>query len=306
MKLRFNLIQLSAILMIFSLLPFVSCQKENSQTSPDDPQQEEASRVSSEADAEAEGVFSKLFDDVMGVNDEVGNSGSGIFYGRPDTLTPVPRCFTVTIEHPNGTPFPVRVTIDFGNTGCTGPDGHVRRGKIITEYTARLITPGAMATTTFQNFFYDDIKVEGTHKVTNISTVPTNTTPPVRKFKVEVIEGKLTKPNGNYIKWNSIKTITQIEGTVTPTPLDDVFKVEGSGNGQTLRGNLLVAWQSTITEPLIKRFTCRWIVKGRIRTVRLNMNSNSQWVAILDFGNGICDNQATLSINGRTIQITLP
>ncbi|HMU45266.1 MAG TPA: hypothetical protein PKC72_02810 [Chitinophagaceae bacterium] len=304
MKFRFSQIQLSAILVVLSLFTFISCQKEHSQNGSDDQQQEEASTVSSESDAQAEDIFSRVFDDAMGANDEVGVGGSGVFYGRTDTLTPVPRCFTVTIEHPNGTPFPVRITIDFGNTGCPGPDGHVRRGKVITEYTARLIVPGAVAVTTFDGFYIDDIKVEGTHKITNISSA--NTTPLARKFKVEVIEGKLTKPNGNYIKWNSTKFITQVEGLVTATPLDDIFKIEGSANGQALRGNLLVAWQSTITEPLIKRFTCRWIVRGRIRTVRVNTSNNSPWVAILDFGNGICDNQATLAINGVTHQITLP
>lgn len=304
MKFRFGQIQLSAILVALSLFTFISCQKEHSQNGTNDQQQEEASTVSSESDAQAEDIFSRVFDDAMGANDEVGIGGSGVFYGRGDTLTPVPRCFTVTIEHPNGTPFPVRITIDFGSTGCTGPDGHVRRGKVITEYTARLIVPGAIAVTTFDGFYFDDIKVEGTHKITNISSA--NTTPLTRKFKVEVIDGKLTKLNGNYIKWNSTKFITQVEGLATPTPLDDIFKIEGSAHGQALRGNLLVAWESTITEPLIKRFTCRWIVKGRIRTVRVNTNTNSQWVAILDFGSGICDNQATLTINGVTHQITLP
>jgi hypothetical protein len=300
MKLKRNAISLPALLIVFALFVLVSCQKEHSQTGTD---QEELTmaQASSESDAEAEGTYKSLFDDVMGANDEVGVAGTGIFYGRTDTLTPVPRCFTVTIEHPNGTGFPVRITVDFGTTGCPGPDGHVRRGKVITEYTARLIVPGAVATTVFDGYYIDDIKVEGTHKITNIST--TNLP---RKFKVEVIDGKLTKPNGNYIKWNSTKTITQIDGLLTVNPLDDVFKIEGSSHGQVLRGNLLVGWESAITEPLIKRFTCRWIVRGVIRTVRLNATTNNPWVAILNFGNGDCDNHAVLTINGRTIQITLP
>jgi hypothetical protein len=123
---------------------------------------------------------------------------------------------------------------------------------------------------------------------------------------VDVINGKLSKPDGNYIQWNSHKIITQISGLATPNiPLDDSFRIEGSSHGQAKRGNLLVAWQSTITVPLIKRFNCRWIVEGRVRTVRVNNSNNSPWVAILDFGNGNCDNQATMTINGVTHQITL-
>ncbi|MBL0268925.1 MAG: hypothetical protein IPP99_09740 [Chitinophagaceae bacterium] len=93
---------------------------------------------------------------------------------------------------------------------------------------------------------------------------------------------------------------------MTEMPRDDVFKIEGTAYGRVKRGNLLVRWESSITEPLIRRFTCRWIVKGRIRSVRANLPSNSPWIAILDFGAGNCDNQAVLTINGNSRQITLP
>jgi len=308
MKLRLNLVRLSGLFIFFSLFTLVSCEKESSQNGTNEQQEAEASRVSGEADATAEGVFNNLFDDVLGANDDVGVSGTGIHYGRGDTLSPTPRCFTVTITHPNNTPFPVIITVDFGNTGCLGPDGHVRKGKVITHYTARLIQPGAVATTTFDNYYVDDVKVEADFlKITNTSTG--STTPPAnlaRKFKIEVQNAKLTWPNGNYIKWNSTKNIAQLAGMATINPLDDVYQITGSATGQTLRNNLLVAWQSTITEPLIKRFTCRWIVKGKIRTARLASTVNASQIAVLDFGNGICDNLAFLTINGQTTQITLP
>lgn len=306
MKYRFGFTQLAAIILLSGMFFFISCSKENSQSGTD-AQEEEVSKVSGEADAEAESVFNEFFDDVMGVNNDVGVSGSGVFFGRPDSLVPVARCFTVTITHPNNTPFPAQVVIDFGTVGCPGPDGRVRKGKIIIHYTDRLTVTGAVATTTFDRFFVDAINVEGTHKITNISGTPVPPANIARKFKVEVINGKLTKPNGDYIEWNSLKTITQIEGLITPDfPRDDVFKIEGSANGKVRRGNLLVRWESTITEPLIRRLTCRWIVRGKIRTVRANLPNNSRWVAVLDFGNGICDNLATLTINGITRQITLP
>jgi hypothetical protein len=85
-----------------------------------------------------------------------------------------------------------------------------------------------------------------------------------------------------------------------------VFKIEGSARGRVKRGTLLVAWESAITEPLIKRYTCHWIVKGQIKTVRISTTANSPWVAVLDFGAGTCDNQAVITINGVSHQITLP
>ena len=307
MKSKFGLIVLLFSGSFFSLLFFNSCQKENSQTAELESQ---ASQASSESDGEAEMVFNEIFDDVIGVNDDVGMAGTGVFgrstsgdpngtntTARPDSV----RCFTVTVTHLTSTPFPVRIVIDFGTTGCLGRDGHVRKGKIISEYTSRLLYPGAVATTTFDGFYVDDIKVEGTHVITNSSTVNVN-----RQFTVDVINAKLSKPNGNFTQWNSHKVITQFEGLSTPNlPQDDIFRIEGSSSGNAKRGNLLVAWQSSITVPLIKKFSCRWIVEGRVRTIRVNNNTTSPWIAIMDFGNGNCDNQATVIINGVTHQITL-
>jgi len=308
MKSRFNLTQIAILAFFFSLLVVYSCTRETSQSGTD-AQEEELAKVVGESDAEAETSFNGFFDDAMGASNEVGVAGSGVFYGRPDTLTPVARCFTITITHPSNTPFPVKVVLDFGTLGCPGPDGRIRRGKIITEYTNRLIYPGAVATTIFDRFYVNDIHVEGTHKISNISAIPVPPANLASKYKVEVMNGKLTRPDGNFIEWNSIRTITQVEGFATPDyPRDDAFKIEGSANGYVKRSNLLVRWESTITEPLLRRLICQWIVKGRIRTVRANLPdpTNSRWVAVLDFGTGNCDNQATITINGVTRQITLP
>lgn len=282
-------------MLLFSMLIISSCQKENSQNGTEEEQEIAASRASSESESEAEIVFNGIFDDAMGVNDEVGVGGTGVF-GRLNV------CPTVTITRLNPPDlFPVKIVMDFGANGCVGQDGHFRKGKVITIYTNRLLVPGAIATTTFDGFYFDSTKVEGTHKITNTSA--SNTT---RQFTVVITNAKLTKPNGNFIEWNSEKVITQMEGLNTPIPLDDIFKIEGGSRGVVKRGPLLVGWQSTILEPLVKRFNCRWIVRGVVRTVRLNATTNTPWVALLNFGNGTCDNLAVVTINGVSYQITLP
>jgi hypothetical protein len=253
-------------------------------------------------------IFNSVFDDAVGVNDSVGMAGTGIF-GRTIATDPnggtgterITSCYTITITHLTpGAIFPVRIVVDFGTTGCLGNDGHVRKGKVITEYTNRLIYPAAVATTTFDGFYVDSIKVEGTHKITNTSTNSVS-----RQFTADVIDAKLSRPNGDYTQWNSHKVITQTEGLTSPDPRDDVFSITGSAHGQVKRGTLLVAWESSVTEPLIKRFNCHWIVKGKVRTVRINTTINSPWVAVLDFGDGNCDNQAVITINGTAHNITL-
>ncbi|MES1220038.1 MAG: hypothetical protein ABUT20_31335 [Bacteroidota bacterium] len=307
MKLHFSLTKSATFLLLFSLLVVFSCTKEQSGNGSASDQDEQASLVSSQSDAEAELVFNNIFDDAMGASDDVGMAGTGIF-GRnglssvSDGINPmrITGCFNVLITHATNAVFPVKIVIDFGTTGCPGPDGHIRKGKIITEYTSRLLYPGAIATSTFDGFYVDSIKVEGTHKITNTGTAN------VRQFTVDVTDAKLSKPSGNYTEWNSHKVITQIEGLATAAyPKDDILKIEGSAHGKAKRGALLVAWESNITEPLVKKFICPWIVKGKVKAVRINTSSTGQWVAELDFGAGDCDNKAIITINGVAHNITL-
>src|SRR5947209_3154360 len=115
---------------IFICLALFACKNELSNSMS--PQQEvEAATASSESVTETELVFNDAFDNVMGVNAEVGISGTGIF-GRMTTSserdhhTHSVHCYTVTIVRLNAPePFPVKITLDFGN-GCTGNDGHRR------------------------------------------------------------------------------------------------------------------------------------------------------------------------------------
>lgn len=308
MKLIFNPAKTATLLLFSALLLFNGCKKE---TSGSAAEEEFASQASSEADAESDDIFNEVFDNVMGVNTDVALGGTGVFgqmnAGSAGGTARTNSCPNVTITHMNAPdPFPVKIVMDFG-TGCVGRDGRTRSGKIISVYTNRLIYPGAKATTTFDNYVVEGIKVEGTHIITNQSVIPTNTNCLTHIWKVVVEGAKLTKPNGNFTEWNSTKTITQLEGMCTPyIPLDDIYKITGSANGKVKRGDLLIAWRAETVEPLIKKFSCRWLVKGIIKIVRLNLSTSSPWVATINYGNGECDNKALVTINGVPHIITLP
>lgn len=306
MKPMLKATSLAALLLFSILITISSCKKEASELS--DAEAKEYGQATSQSDAEAEATFDDVFDNVMGVNTEVGIGGTGIFgqanpqygeeiisgVGGTDT---VPACVTVTITRlnpPNA--FPVKVVIDFGN-GCTGRDGRLRKGKIISVYSGRMIVPGSVVETTFDGYYVNGIHVEGVHRAENKSTAQQWT------FAITVRNGKLTKPNGNYTQWNTTKTITQIEGNGTPLfPLDDVFSIKGESNGTVKRDSTLFQWAArTLPDnPLIKRFACRWIVKGKIAIRRTNSD-----VALIDYGTGQCDNKATITINGVSFEITL-
>ena len=281
---------------------FIACQKDARNSGSE----EETERVAAvtEDDAEADVIFDDVNDQVIGVDGDLGIGPVGVIFGRVAstnekdelilnggaTLDSVPRCVTVTISAGG---FPKTVTIDFG-TGCTGRDGKTRKGMIKTTYTDRLVVPGAVAETQFIGYYVDSVKVEGTHRIKN------NSTSAVRIFTRTVINGKLSKPSGNYISWNATHTNTQTAGLGTPgLPLDDEFDITGGGQGENKRGSTVNTWQRLIVNPLHKKFTCRWFSEGTVRITRNGVNG------VLDFGSGTCDNKATLTVAGFTRFITL-
>jgi hypothetical protein len=299
MKTMNMLSKTSLTVLLLGGLFFTSCKKENSTASA----KEEAEVMESTAsDAEADMAYDDVFNTTMGIGAEANGeelgitAGTGVFArmengqitGRVDSSQ---RCFTVTVTPRERGVFPKTVVIDFGD-GCLGRDGKLRKGKIITVYTGLMRAAGSKATTTFERFKIDSVAVEGTHQVENTSTSNN------MSFTTRVINGKLTWDSGRWVKWSTTRTVTQVEGNGTPFfPLDDIFTITGAGRGENHRG---ISWAHEITEPLVKKFTCRWISKGVMRVRYNNINAG------IDYGNGNCDNKATVTINGRTVEISLP
>lgn len=292
---------LSCALLVIIL--FTGCKKEHSD-SLNDNEEQQAALETSVAETEAEFAYNDVFDNAMGVSTEVGVGGVGVF-GKIIRLSgrllevDTTRCFTVTISPQQPGVFPKTVEINFGN-GCTS-QGHTRYGKIKTIYTGRLTQPGSSATTTFDNYQIDSVRVEGSQKITNIT--PSGTAQ--RQYEVQVTEGRLTKPSGNFVLWQSHRTIKQVEGNGTESGQDDIFSINGTEQGKVKANGFIFSWNSEITEPLMKKFICRWISKGRIKTIRETLPSDTRWLSVLDYGNGDCDNKAVITINGLAHQITL-
>jgi hypothetical protein len=307
MKIMTNVTRLLSFTLFLSIIGFISCQKEGSKGSQSE--NEQFAQAASASDAESESMFDDVFDNVMGVNTEVGIGGTGVF-AQPNQspgeeiisganhVDSMPPCLTVTITRLNDPAiFPVKVQLDFGTAGCTGRDGLTRKGKIITVYTGRLLNPGSVAETSFDGYYVNDIHVEGTHRVENKSTSSNLV------FGITVANAKLSKPNGDYSEWNSTKTIAQVDGSLTPfNPIDDVFSVAGEANGGVKKDTVYYQWgtRTLADNPLIKKFVCRWIVKGK-----LAFRKTTSDVAVLDYGNGVCDNKATLTIGGAVYEISL-
>lgn len=200
-------------------------------------------------------------------------------------------CPTVTFAQPWGT-WPNTITIDYGDN-CVRPDGRVLKGKIIINQTADRFTPGAVRTKTFQNFFFDDVQVQGTKTWTNNGLDAAG----LFSFTKTATDMVLSFPDGTSTSWNLAHTSTLIEGGATPTHWDNVWSTVGSSTGTNRDGE---SFSATISEPLIKKAFCRWISSGVVVFTRADKTAS------LDFGDGTCDRFGQLTRNnGNVVTVKL-
>ncbi len=303
---KLNLIsKFAGFLALTGVIAFSSCKKDASVNQSEDTPGVIAAKDATQDDAVAEAQYDDVFNITMGIQasdagEDIGiGTGVDVIYqnttnpdGTNAVQTPVPApCFTILVIPNTSHVFPKTVTIDFGS-GCMGRDGKLRKGKIISIYTGPMFIPGSKCSTTFEDYYVDSFKIEGKHSVENTSTSNQ------KQWTVRVIDGKITNTNiGDWKMWSSTKTHTQVEGNGTPLyPLDDVFKITGSATGSSSNGN---SWTALITEPLVKKIGCRWIVKGMVRITKNNDKAE------LNYGNGSCDNKAIIIINGISYNIIL-
>ena len=195
-------------------------------------------------------------------------------------------CPTVTFAQPKGT-WPNTITLDYSDAGCT-KNGRTYQGKVIITQTDDIKVLGAARTLTFDNFFIEGVKIEGSKTITNaglnVAGLPT--------FNITA-EETLTFPSGAQATHMANRTRTMIEGFGTTTRLDDVWTIEGSASGVNRNGD---AYTVTITKALVKKNPCAWIGEGTIEFSKDGVTRS------LDFGDGSCDRDATLTLADGTVK----
>jgi len=237
-------------------------------------------------DAYAESIF----DNVTSLTDEAYSLSSSNFKSTEGRVF-LSNCATVSLDT---TAFPRVLTIDFGDTNCLSNDGRYRRGKILVSFTGRYRKPGTIITTTFDNYYVNDNEVEGTKVVTN------NGFNDARHMSWTIsVNGVITLAGGKgTITWKSQRTREWVEGSDTPhNRWDDVFLITGQASGNRANG---LSWARKITNPLKVELACRFIVSGTVE-----IKPEGKPMRTLDFGDGECDNLATVTVNGKTYTIHL-
>ena len=194
-------------------------------------------------------------------------------------------CATITRDEVAQT-----ITIDFGD-GCSNGDNIERSGIIHISYTDRRNEPGAVITTTFENFFVNGNQVEGTRTLTNISESTANQ----RVFQVTVENGQITFEDGTSRTFESSKVRTH---TIEESSNELTVTVEGTKSGVNREG---ISYNMSITEPLTFTNSCRQVgVRVAISGVR-EITRDGETTTI-NYGDGTCDNLATVTRPDGTVE----
>ena len=265
-----------------------SCKKEQKVVLEFDTQ-------TTEDNALAEGTFA----DVSNIVSQAMVNGSGglITYRTIEANnSPLSGCATVTVT-PNGAGG--SVVVDFGTSNCMCRDSKYRRGIIQFTYTGAYMDSGTVINTTFNNYYVGKdttlmFKIAGTKTVTCHGLTPSGYV-----YQVEV-NGTLTDATNRTMSWTSSRIRTWVSGYTTLGMggwNDDQYTITGTASGTNFEGN---SFTVNITSPIHIDYSCRWIAQGIMQ-----LTPTGKATRTLDFGNGTCDNLATVTVNGQTFTITL-
>lgn len=266
------------------LLLILSCSKEDNNSSSNESLSSEDAKISANIDA--------ISDDISQIVDDQFNaqaSSAGRSTEVPESI--LPPCATVTIVITGNT---WTRTVTFA-AGCTLPNGNVVSGTIIVSGNTNFSQQSHTISYSFVDFYHNNILVQGNRTVVR-SLQSTATLAAVHPVASMSLNMTVTYPNGNVYTRVGTRVKELVEGFETPMIwLDNIFSVTGSWTTTFPNGTQ----STTITTPLIVKANCPRIVSGVMTIVR---NNNT---GTIDYGDGTCDNLATVTINGVTTIITL-
>jgi hypothetical protein len=316
MKTKRILLALASFTLASAVL-FTSCRKKEKKEEVDS----DTSAASDNATAE------NTSSDIMNIGSQSLDNGNLTTYkmtpGSGDNLLS-PASGTVTIT-PNLTAKTVTVTF----SSFVGTDGHLRNGTILYDYSQS--TNGAIhyrdsglyisVTTPSNDYYVDGNQVKIISKTIQNKGRITNSN---MTWTVNAHLNIVKANSGGTIDWNCSRTkvllntnATTYNGSALPaayngsaTPISwttALIGITGSASGTTAGGD---SFSGSIGSQLVRNFNCspdanhphrHPFVQGTI-----DFTPGTKATRHIDFGNGNCDLNATVTINGNTYNITLP
>ncbi len=258
---------------------FTSCEKtdENNDTT--------FTVKAAEDEALADAYWNDIDTDVDFASDLMENNG---FKSVTDT------CPMIIVDHPDSVFFPRTITIDYGDEYCETWNGRLKKGKVIIRITDRMHLEGSVRTVSLEDFYINEHHIEGLKTLTNNGFNDNGN----MNFDVTLEAGKITFPDGAIITRIMNHNREWIVGIETPRYWwDNEWLITGTASG-TNRDE--VNFNNEITTPVLVKSVCRFPVSGTIFHTIADVGT-----FVLDYGDGECDNIATITFGDKTWEINL-
>ncbi len=238
-------------------------------------------------------VADAAYTDVANIADEAA-TGALYSYRGSDNQRVYTTCATVNVDTMAN---PHLITINFGTTDCLCKDGNYRRGIIYVAYTGNYMDSASTHTISFNNYYINFNKLDGTKTVTNNGRNSAGHL----TFSVE-INGSITwdaQYGGGTSTYTSSRTREWAAGETTWIWTDDVYLISGTASGTTRNGG---AYSMSTVSPLRKRIGFRHFTDGIV-----DFTPAGKATRTIDYGymGGAEDNLAQVTISGYTFTITL-
>ncbi|MEM9857623.1 MAG: hypothetical protein AAF843_09710 [Bacteroidota bacterium] len=187
------------------------------------------------------------------------------------------------------------ITIDFGEEGCLDPNKNLRKGKIIISYNGARFLPGSTVVTTLENYSINDIAIEGTRTLENISS----STIDFPTFHITLEGGKVTWPDETFATREADRVrVWRRENN----PRLDAHLVTGEASGMTRRG---VAYEMEILDTLIYRKACVPSRRARIPVQGVKQIETRDKLVTINYGEGECNRKFEVVVEGKTEDVTV-
>lgn len=285
---------------VFTAFAFFACQKNDDSSSADQNAAllKSATIVTSDVAVQSASLESSLEADFYAGYERILRQLSHVKGKRGDLLRGQGAFHYIQGELPTvsidtaATGYPITIVIDYGD-GIETDHGKVIKGKVTIVVNGAKNTDGSSRQITYSNCAVDSISVNGT---STEKFVGDNTT--TRKITTSSNVTFAITDGATFVRKGNETTEWLTGVSTTKDRSDDKVVVTGAITVDNTTNN--ISYSKTITNSLMKLGDCPFIVSG---TVEYKQAGNT--IGTLDYGDGTCDNIATLAVGGTTTEVTL-
>jgi hypothetical protein len=211
-----------------------------------------------------------------------------IFSSADHFLFGVPHIDSCVTVYVSSSSYPRQIIITYIKDCST--HHHDKSGKVIINLSDTITNAGAVQTVEYQDFYIDSIKVDLNATLKNMGKNSNG------NWVIEkTYEQTITKGDEVAVRKNT-ETQEWLSGFGTTDKSDDSYYLSGSGS---IVVNDTAKFSKVITTPLLFEASCDYIMSGVVELTRNSVTST------IDYGDGTCDDVATVTTNGTTEEINL-